>query len=65
MGEARSQLAWNHTSAVLAMLANLHRDQRKKPSPYKPADFHPHIRMKPATIQKVGIAVLKQIFIDR
>lgn len=64
MGEARSQQAWNHTAAVLAMLANLHRDQRKKPSPYKPADFHPHVK-KPATIQKVDITKLKQVFVDR
>jgi hypothetical protein len=26
MGEARSQMLWSHTSSVLAMLANIHRD---------------------------------------
>jgi hypothetical protein len=63
MGEARSQQAWAHTSSVLALLANLHRDPKKSRA-YKPGDFNPHVRRKPVTIQKVGISVLKQVFIS-
>ena len=63
MGEARSQQAWAHTSSVLALLANVHRDS-KKTRAYKPADFNPHMRKTPVTIQKVGISVLKQVFIS-
>ena len=63
MGEARSQQAWAHTSSVLAMLANLHRDP-KKTRTYKPDDFNPHVRKKAMTIQQVGIGLLKQVFID-
>lgn len=63
MGEAKSQQAWAHTSSVLAMLANLHRDP-KKTRTYKPDDFNPHVRKYSVTIQKVGIGLLKQVFID-
>ena len=64
MGEARSQQAWGHTSALLAMLANVHRDA-KKTRPYKPADFNPHLR-QPMTSRspKVGIQALK-VFVDQ
>ncbi len=63
MGEARSQQAWAHTSSVLALLVNVHRDS-KKTRAYKPADFNPHLRKSPVTIQKVGISVLKQVFLS-
>jgi hypothetical protein len=63
MAEARSQQAWAHTSGILAMLANLHRDPKKSRA-YKPGDFNPHVRRKPLTIQRVGISVLKQVFIE-
>ena len=63
MGESRSQQAWAHTSSVLALLANIHRDS-KKTRAYKPADFNPHIRKSSVTIHKVGIGVLKQVFIS-
>jgi hypothetical protein len=64
MAEARSRQAWNHTSAILAMLANIHRDA-KKTRAYRPADFHPHRSNEKPTITKVGINVLKQVFVDR
>ena len=63
MGEARSQQAWAHTSSLLALLANVHRDS-KKTRAYKPADFNPHVRKSPLTIPRVGINVLKQVFIS-
>jgi hypothetical protein len=57
MGEARSQVLWNHTSSVLAMLANIHRDA-KRSKVYHPADFNPHAkkRIQPRTM--VGIEAL-------
>jgi hypothetical protein len=64
MAEAKSRQAWNHTSAILAMLANVHRDA-KKTRALRPADFHPHRRHDKPTITKVGINVLKQVFVDR
>jgi hypothetical protein len=64
MAEARSSQQWAHTAAVLALLANAHRDP-KKIRPFTPADFHPHLRRKEPVAAKVGIAVLKQVFVDR
>jgi hypothetical protein len=49
---------------VLALLANAHRDP-KKTRPFQPADFNPHLRRKEPVAAKVGIAVLKQVFVDR
>ncbi|HEX5442604.1 MAG TPA: hypothetical protein VFW87_02190 [Pirellulales bacterium] len=64
MAEAKSRQAWNHTASLLAMLANVHRDT-KKTRAFRPADFHPHRRNERATIPKVEISVLKQVFVDR
>lgn len=64
MAEARSRERWAHTSAVLALTANVHRDQRKKPAPYKPTDFNPHQRRRELPGRKASIQVLKQVFVD-
>ena len=64
MAEAKSRQAWNHTSMILAMLANVHSDPKRSRT-YRPADFHPHYRSEKPTITKVGINVLKQVFVDR
>ena len=42
MAEARAAGEWAHTSAVLAMLANCHRDP-KKSRVFTPTDFNPLI----------------------
>ena len=61
MGESRSRHVWAHTSSVLAMVANQNLEKPK----YKPSDFNPHARStKSPQAPKVGIQVLKQIFID-
>lgn len=64
MAEANSRERWAHTSAVLALVANAHRDP-KKGRAFTPADFNPHFRNKELVVAKVGIAVLKQVFVDR
>jgi hypothetical protein len=64
MAEARSRQQWAHTSALLALLANAHRDP-KKTRAFKPADFNPYLRHKQPPAAKVGIGVLKQVFVDR
>ena len=63
MAEAQSQQRWAHTSSVLALLANVHRDP-KKTRVYRAADFNPHLRKGEATISRVGVSVLKQVFVD-
>lgn len=41
MAEGRNRAHWQHTSSVLALLANAHRDPKKTPRPFKPSDFDP------------------------
>jgi len=66
MADARHTNEWNHTSALLAMLANTHRDP-KKTGPFKPGDFHPGIkRAAPSEpLPKVDISILKTVFVDQ
>jgi len=40
MAQSRQEDNWNHTAALLTMLANVNRDP-KKGRAFKPADFHP------------------------
>lgn len=64
MAEARQSDLWNHTAALLALLANAHRDP-KKTRPLKPIDFHPNRRATPTpTAPKAPISILKQVFVD-
>ena len=64
MADARQTDAWNHTAAVLAMLANTHRNP-KKARPFKPSDFHPGTRSaRPQEpLPKVDISILKSVFV--
>lgn len=65
MAEARQREQWNHTSSLLALLANCHRDP-KKTRPYKPAQFHPHpTKPRPTIKPRADIRQLKQVFVDR
>ena len=65
MTEARQQDGWNHTAALLAMLANVNRDPKKSRA-YKPADFHPIQAVKRTKTPplKGDIGMLKTVFID-
>lgn len=63
MGEGRSRSMWAHTSALLAMEANLHRDPKKSRS-FKPDDFNPHMRKKHSGLtKKEAFKMLKQAFV--
>ena len=66
MAEARAKDNWAHTSAVLALTANTHRDP-KKSRPFRPDDFNPYAarrRGKGIAIQTDNIDVLKTVFVD-
>jgi len=59
MAEAKTREAWNHTAAMLALFANIHRDPAKGVV-FTPADFHPLENRKPKqVIPKDGIEALK------
>ena len=63
MAEARTRDAWSRTASVMALLANCHRDP-KRTRAFKPGDFDPFAKAA-HPLAKVGIEVLKDVFIDR
>lgn len=66
MAEGRGREHWAHTSALLALLANVHRDPKKHRA-FSPADFNPYEaleRRKPAAKTK-DLSILKTVFVDR
>ena len=66
MAEGRRKDAWSHTSALLALIANAHRDP-KKSKPFEPDDFSPFAsrkRCEPKLVTK-DLTVLKAVFVDR
>lgn len=64
MAEARGRERWNHTASLLALLANANRDP-KRTRAFRPADFHPHLQDRKPPAARVGVQVLKQVFVDR
>jgi hypothetical protein len=63
MAEERQRDHWSHTSLVLSVLANIHRDP-KRAGRYSADDFNPFSARRPVTI-RAGVGILKQVFVDR
>lgn len=67
MAEGRGRLEWGQTAALLALLANAHRDPRKG-RPLTPADFDPYARRgrkgRERADFKGDIGILKAVFVD-
>lgn len=63
MATARRRDAWDRTAAVMALIAEVNRDRKRRPRPYTPADFHPLPGPRPARRRRAdltaGIEVLK------
>ncbi|MFV0444652.1 MAG: hypothetical protein ACK5Q5_13865 [Planctomycetaceae bacterium] len=67
MADAASRDRWNHTASLLALITNCHRDP-KKARAARPKDFHPHAKERRSRHERkprVGVEVLKQVFVDR
>lgn len=68
MAETRQKAAWQHTSHVMALLAEIHRDKEGCSRPFEPADFDPYAEPSaPAELpagEKLPVTVLKPIFVD-
>lgn len=63
MADARRKEAWDRTSTVLALIANVNRDP-KRTRAFRPADFHPSRRRKTGVpITAANIGLLKQVFV--
>lgn len=64
MAEARREHDWGQTSAVLWLMAEMNRDRKKRPSPYKMSDFDPTYRKpKQSNLPKADIRMLKDLFV--
>ena len=66
MAEARRKDAWDRTSTVLALVANVNRDP-KKTRAFRPKDFNPYERRRGSgmPITKANISVLKKVFVKK
>jgi hypothetical protein len=62
MADERLKAQWMHTSALMALMANLQRDP-KKSRPLKPADFNPYAKRKSESRQQADVSILKKIFV--
>lgn len=65
MFDGRSRSLWVHTSNQMALLANVHRDPKRKSSPYTANDFSPHPAPKARPLAKVKISSLKETLMGR
>ena len=61
MAEARAKDEWSRMSALLALLANCHRDP-KKTRAFRPCDFDPFAK-RPAPIP-IDMDSLKAVFVE-
>ena len=63
MAEARSRENWAHTSALLAMAANCHRDPKKSKT-FTPSDFNPvEAGKRREVIRSTDLGILKRVFV--
>jgi hypothetical protein len=60
MAEERLDYDWNHTSSLMALVANCHRDPDSPP--FTPLDFHP-LRARTPVRAAISARDLKGIFL--
>ena len=62
MAEARAKERWAHTSSLMALIANAHRDP-KKGRAFRPDDFNPYAPKRKAgiPIRADSISLLKRL----
>jgi hypothetical protein len=67
MAEARSEVQWDHTSTLWALIAEVHRNRKKRTQPYEPDDIHPHAkrrrRAEKANLPKVKLKDVKGLLL--
>ena len=65
MAEGRSKDNWQHTSSILALMANVNRDP-KKTKLFKPSDFNPTLnqssRPDVIVVNKENVSLLRNLF---
>jgi len=63
MADARGRMEWEQTSAQMALIVNLLRDQ-KKSKPAKASDFNPYY-VKPKKIAHAPLTILRDVFVKK
>jgi hypothetical protein len=65
MAEAKGRDSWAHTSAVLALVANVNRSRRGS-RVFKPGDFNPFESRRRAgmPLTAENLSVLRRVFVD-
>ena len=67
MADGRRQEDWSHTAHLLSLVANCHRDPKKRRTPFQPADFDPTRKRRKRKREKKetgDIRLLKTVFVD-
>ena len=66
MADARQRESWSHTSAVLALVANVNRDA-KKTRAFRPSDFNPLAAASKGKceLRTKDLSILKRVFVER
>lgn len=66
MANGRGQHEWQQTGSMLALIANVHRDPKRRSEPFKVADFDPYAKRKEPEVVKVPfstfMAIAKQLW---
>ncbi len=57
MASAVIQERWNHTSQLLATLCEIHRNPKKRRTPFTADEFHPYLR----TRRMVGLPYTREL----
>jgi hypothetical protein len=65
MVDGRRRETWNHTAHLLAMLANCHRDEKRRKNPFLPGEFNPTIKRPKVKLPTMPVSVLKPLFVDQ
>jgi hypothetical protein len=65
MAESRRNEAWSHTANLMALVANVNRNPRKRARPYSPLEFHPFLERKRTAYSKASIRILKDVFVRK
>ena len=68
MAEGRVRQEWNQTSSILALIATVNRDRKKRSRPFDPKEFHPlenagQTRKDGFAVKSGDISILKQVFV--
>jgi hypothetical protein len=54
MAEAKRQHDWNVASTIMALMAEMNRDRKRRRKPFRPDDFNPYVTRKPSP-EKVSV----------